>query len=199
MYRKSVGNPTKAIPLPEVAAISIGRQVNIVSDDFDANQFLGEIDSSLADASNDTPLVKNLRSAIKRLGQEKAALAAKVTEFETSANKAKLDAVWDQLKVPAAIRSMYRGDESSEAIASWWNDSKTLFKLDETPGETPPAGQLDSEHSDLQAFNQAANLGTDGDPDGQHAFTAKAKEVKTKSAHSNPNALGELFSLKPGA
>lgn len=171
-----------------------------MSDYADANEFLSE---SGIDPESDNGTVKALRKKYENLIAVLKQKDEMISSFEQEKVQKTVEDTWSSLGVPAEARALYNGDASPEKITEWVNAAKALgvqFKAPEgagTPAAQPTQPEAHPLFAQLQAANAASSLGTDPETSLVNAVKAKAAELKGKSAFANPNALEELFNLKP--
>lgn len=111
-------------------------------------------------------LVKQKDKELAELNAFKAGISVKAT--------------WDELKVPDAIRKLYNGDTSADAIKAWWNDSKGLFNVEqaaEQPGQPEPTPEQVEQQQAAQQFQEAQNLGTNAIHSGFDAIKQEAANL----------------------
>jgi hypothetical protein len=111
-------------------------------------------------------LVKQKDKELAELNAFKAGISVKAT--------------WDELKVPDAIRKLYNGDTSADAIKAWWNDSKGLFNVEqaaEQPGQPEPTPEQVEQQQAAQQFQEAQNLGTNAIHSGFDAVKQAAESA----------------------
>lgn len=150
---------------------------------------LNEFSTTDANAQDPGTLRKLLEQKIAEL---KAVTAENVT-LKSKQLEQQLGATWQELQVPDAIRKLYQGDPTADAIKAWWADSKGLFNIEvaaETPVDSPEQVELAQQ---MQAAQQAATLGGDATSGGYAAFGAKAQEIKGKQGPVLQADLDALF------
>lgn len=123
-------------------------------------------------------LRQKLEQALAVLKQKDQEIAA----LKTAETQRTVESTWNELKVPDAIRKLYNGDTSADAIKAWWEDSKGLFNIqaaDEAPAvQQPPSSERLAAIQAAQQFQQASTLGTDALNSGFDAATAASEKAK---------------------
>jgi len=153
-----------------------------------------EFDTSVEDNTQPGVLRQKLEQALAALKQKDKELA----DLRTAEAQRSVKSTWDELKVPDAIRKLYNGDTSPDAIKSWWEDSKGLFNVQ--AGEEQPTGQEPSQEelaqrNAAQLLQEASGLGTSGLQGGNAAAFAKAQEIKSKGTGATQADLDALTDL----
>lgn len=159
--------------------------------DFDANEFLSGVGS---DGDGDSDLVKLLRAKVREAAKRIKSLSEENAKFKEAETRKTLDATWEELKVPEAVRKFYTGEPTAEAVKKWFDENKAVFNLggssetdedagqEQTPEQQAQAQQLQQQ---LQGVTQAANLGFDAPNVGLEALAAQGQQLAGKSAAAN--------------
>lgn len=160
--------------------------------DFDANEFLSDIPED-GQPTQGGVLRKKLEQALALLAEKDRVISG----FRDEKIKTEVSEAWGI--VPEKFRGLYNGDpKDPKAISSWIEAASALGVI--PAGEQKPGSKPAEDHPDtaaLKQFSEAANLGSGTGSDGTAGFVAKGKELSTKSAFGNPNAMAELFAMKP--
>ena len=121
-------------------------------------------------------LRQKLEQAIAALKQSNA----RITELETAATQRTVEATWNELKVPDAIRKLYNGDTSPDAIKAWWQESQGLFNVqaaEETPQAQEPTPEQAAQQAAAQQFQEASGLGANAFNAGFDSVQQQAKNA----------------------
>lgn len=147
-----------------------GRKVNTVSD-----VTPGEFET-VDDTTQPGVLRQKLEQAIALLRQKDQ----EITTLKTAETQRTVESTWSELKVPDAIRKLYNGDTSADAIKAWWEDSKGLFNI-QVAEEQPAAPELTPEQ---QAQHAAAQQVQDASAMGANAFHAGFETVQQQAKNA---------------
>jgi len=163
-----------------------------MADEFDADEFLTSI--GVEENESNSNVVKLLRKQLKDLGKQLKDATTQIQSFEAEKVKASLDGTWKDLGVPEVLREDYHGEQTADAVKTWWEARKGFFNLPTEQQATEVTQQQTQQAQDLQAVTQAANLGQDQVNNlSLDAFKQKAAEVVRTSPSKNPNALADLL------
>lgn len=135
-----------------------------------------EFDTSVSDDAGPGVLRQKLEQALAVLRTKEKELA----DLRTAESQRSVKQTWDELAVPDAIRKLYKGEETAEAIASWWNDSKALFNVqaaEEQPQALQPTEAELAQQQAAQQFQEASGLGTNGLQSGFDAVMREAEQA----------------------
>lgn len=150
--------------------------MNIVPD-MTLDEFLADDDSQTRSREDGGTLRKKLEDALSILREQNAEL----TKLRTERAETVLSQTWDELDVPQAIRKLYQGEKTADAIKAWWEDSRSLFNLqsaDETPSETETEKARREQYQQVQG---ASAIGADTNVSGLDAALAKGVELKDRA------------------
>lgn len=150
------------------------------------------LDDETANSNNGGTLRQKLEQAIAALNT----LKTENESLKTEKAERVVKATWDELNVPAPIRSFYQGDKSPEAMKQWWEASRGFFNIqvaDEQPQPVELTQEQQVEQAAAQAFQQASGLGTDALSGGFEASMAKAKEARGKTGADREAALKAFY------
>jgi len=142
-----------------------------------------------------------LRQLLEQALATNKQLTEKISALETAEAQRSVQATWNELKVPDAIRKLYNGDTSADAIKQWWEDSKGLFNIQAVEEQAPAVEQLTAEQQAAQQaaqqFQQASAIGTDspvGTSGAAEAKVAEAKQIaRTKGRGADFEAARQAF------
>lgn len=151
------------------------------------------LDDETAKSNDGGTLRQKLEQAIAALN----ALKQENESLKSEKVERVVKATWDELKVPAPIRSFYQGDQSPEAMKQWWEASKGFFNIEAAVDEKPSQQELTPEQqvekAAAEAFQQASGLGTDALTGGFGAAMAKAKDARGKTGADREAALRDFY------
>jgi cytochrome c556 len=170
-----------------------------MADDFDADEFLSEL--GVEENENNSHVVKALRKQLRELGKQLKDAKTSIESFEAEKVKTSLNGTWTELGVPEVLREDYHGEQTPEAVKTWWEARKGFFNLTDT-STTAETEESRQNTQDLQAVAHAGNIGRDQPGNTSlDAFKLKAAELSRSSPSKNPHALNDLlneFGMKAG-
>lgn len=106
---------------------------------------------------------------------------------------------WDNLKVPEGLRKGYRGDETPEAIASWWKDISPFVNVQSggddagtQPQATTETDEQREQRQQIQATQRASGLGGDFASSVEEGI-AKGQELRARGSAITQAELDDVF------
>lgn len=121
-----------------------------------------------------------LRQLLKQAAVEKKQLLEKLSALESAETQRAIGSAWNELKVPAAIRELYKGEQSVDAIKSWVEAARGFLNLEaaadepETPELTP---EQQAQHAAAQQFQEASAIGANAFHAGFETVQQQAKNA----------------------
>ncbi len=127
-----------------------------------------------------------LRQLLEQALAANKQLTQKVTDLETADKQRTVESTWNDLKVPDAIRKLYNGDTSPDAIKAWWDDSKGLFNIqvaEEQPAQPQLTPEQQAQQAAAQQFQEASAIGNNAFHAGFDAVQKQATDAKQAYAN----------------
>lgn len=141
---------------------------------------MSDIDNEFETPDENAQEPGQLRQLLKQAHAQLKAVTKERDELNAFKASLSVKATWDELKVPDAIRKLYNGDTSTEAIKAWWEDSKGLFNIEQA-AEQPAEQQLTPEQVEqqqqAQQFQDAQALGSNAIHSGFDAVKRAAENA----------------------
>lgn len=155
---------------------------------------VSDTDEFLSDSDGTQQTGGGLRVQLERALAELKTLKVENEKLSTRETERELAKVWDELKVPSAIRGFYTGDKSEKAIKEWWEASRGFFNTEagEQPAEERESEQDRAQRDLHQQFQQAAALGSDK-PAGMGDLISEAERIKGLTGADQKAALKALY------
>ena len=148
------------------------------------------------DDTNGQPSGSGLRAKLEQALAENAQLKKQFEELQSKETERAVNTTWDELKVPDAIRTLYKGEQSVDAIKQWVEAGRGFFNFEaaqEAPVEQQATPEQLAAQAAAEAFADASSIGTDTNIGGVDALQAKVQAAKGLKGAELAAAKAEIY------